>query len=248
VLGTRRALAGVAGGPMWAAALAVVVLRASGARLNTGVGIHDGATGSVYAGTQLRVNRVTLGPLSDLQMAEEQLERLYAGDVSVHASGAQLTDDCTPDCSNCRELPRRYDLGNPAADKYDLGNMTDDEQCCIGLPVAKPDGCGRCSEIIPESFYKAVRKPQITGTWRVTRCDSNEAEDFCDPCKPDKSTDYGGAEEVYCEKSEDAGRLMCYPRTPKEYQIRCNPSYANAWFGGWELSDLRGKFRPCSQR
>jgi len=257
VWGTLRALAGVAGGPMWTAALAVAVLRASGARLNTGVGIHDDAAGSVLTGTQLRVNGVTLGPLSDLQMAEEELERLYAGDVSVHGSRAELTGDCTPDCSNCI-LDARHDpkTGLPlpiAAPDFAHGNMTDDEQCCIGLPVAKESGgCGRCSEIIPESFYNALARPQVTGTWRVTRCENNEEGGKCDPCKPDRSTDYGGAEDVYCEESEDTGRLMCYPRTPEEYMIQCNPIFANAWYGGWDLQALLastdGKFRPCSQR
>lgn len=229
---------------MWAAAtLAVVVLHTAGASLNTGVGNYDGAYGSVSPQIQLRVNRINLGgPLSDLQMAEQELERLYSGDMAV-ASTLKRNDKCPspPDCSNCRD-------GFPPVN----GNMTDDQQCCIGLP----SDCGMCSEILPESVYKVVNDGRITGTWRVTRCEQynpQETEGLCDPCKPDRTTDFESSQEVYCSESEDPGRLQCYPRTPDKFQIKCNPSnHDNDWYGGWEVKrDIDGKggsWRPCLQR
>jgi len=237
---------------MWAATLAVVVLRTSGANFNTGVGIHDGTTGSVFVGTQLRINHAAFGHLSDLQMAEKKVERLHAGDVRVHGSA----EHCIPDCSNCREPggfgflersdntkadPNEGGAGDANEEKNKQGA---DEACCIGQPIA----CGKCSEIIPESFYKAVGDPKITGTWRVTRCEHNGDNGLCDPCKPDRATEYESTRELYCKESEEAGRLMCYPRTPDKYQIRCNPgNLANAWYGGWEVKD-KANFRSCQQR
>jgi hypothetical protein len=156
------------------------------------------------------------GQLKDVSKAEGQ-------------QPGQQSEFAKPDCSNCREP------APPAA----VANVTDDTQCCVGLPTE----LAKCSEFLPESVFAFVNNTAVTDSWRgfdnhgSIRCNEfDRAAGKCDPCKV--GTDYEASRDLYCEPSSQVGRLRCYERTPEQYQIVCRPRADTNWYGGWDVVDM----------
>jgi len=130
-----------------------------------------------------------------------------------------------PDCSNCRE----------PAPPTNIDNVTDDSACCVGLPTEM----SKCSEFLPASVIAFINNTDVTDSWRAfdkhgsIRCSNYELNAHCDPCKV--GTDYEDSHELYCEPSEQVGRLRCFERTPDQFQIVCRPRKDNEWYGGWDV-------------
>lgn len=194
---------------------------------NSTMEVASGSAGDALKVKQLASTAGAQSMTASMDLTRQIQEKLQTPD----SKAAESAVNGAPDCSNCREP-------NPPAN---IDGVSDDTQCCVGLPTE----LNQCSEFIPQSVIAFVNNTDVTDSWRAfdkhksIRCGQFTPSSKCDPCKVGTDYEYSANAnepgQLYCEPSEQVGRLRCFERTPDQFQLVCRPRKDNEWYGGWDV-------------
>lgn len=194
---------------------------------NSTMEVASGSAGDALKVKQLASRAGAQSVTASMDLTRQIQETLQTLDSKEEGS----KDYGAPDCSNCREP-------NPPTN---IDDVSDDSQCCVGLP----SDLNQCSEFIPQSVIAFINNTDVTDSWQAfdkhgsIRCSQTAPSSKCDPCKVGTDYEYSANAnepgQLYCEPSEQVGRLRCFERTPDKFQLFCRPRKDNDWYGGWDV-------------